>query len=92
LLAGLEPGVWLDFPDCTEIIEEITPNNWDIIKTRIGGSASIDVTGGMYSKVFQSYQLAQDFPGLEVMIFSGHESGIIERALLGERIGTLIHS
>jgi len=92
LLAGLEPGVWLDFPDCTEIIKEITPHNWDAIKARIGGSASIDVTGGMYSKVFQSYQLAQDIPNLEVMIFSGQEPGIVERALLGYRFGTLISS
>jgi isopentenyl phosphate kinase len=90
LFAGLEPGVWIDFPACTQLIEEITPSNLSGIAAAIGASAATDVTGGMISKVQQSLELVRDIPGLEVRIFSGEISGLLERALLGEPVGTVI--
>lgn len=90
LLAGLEDGVWADYPACTSLIEEITPLNIFQISTLLGGSNVTDVTGGMASKVWQSLSLVQKYPDLEILIFSGEKPGNIRRALLGERVGTLV--
>jgi len=90
LFAGLEPGVWADFPTCSRLVEVITPSNLPEIAPVIGASVATDVTGGMISKVQQSLRLVRDISGLEVCIFSGEIPGSLERALLGESIGTLI--
>lgn len=87
LLAGMEAGVWADYPVCEKLIPEITPTNLSAV-TSLGGSTATDVTGGMASKVHQSLTLAQEIPGLEVLIFSGDTPGLIQRALLGESVGT----
>lgn len=92
LLAGLEPGVWADYPRCTHLVTEITPENLAQIIPALGGSAATDVTGGMYSKVQQSLALVQAVPGLEVRIFSAEMPGMILRALAGDPLGTLIHT
>jgi isopentenyl phosphate kinase len=90
LLAGIERGVWEDFPACTRLIPEITSGNLAQVAPSLGGSTATDVTGGMASKVQQSLDLAQEVPGLEVLIFSGEENGAVREALLGEARGTLI--
>ncbi|GEM_PF-63570 len=90
LLAGLEPGVWADYPACTRLVEQITPDRLGQIAAGLGGSHAADVTGGMESKVRQALGLVQAIPGLEVLIFSGDQPGNVQRALLGERIGTLV--
>jgi isopentenyl phosphate kinase len=90
LFAGLEPGVWIDFPACTQLLEEITPSSLAEFDNAIGASVAIDVTGGMISKVQQSLGLVRDIPGMEVRIFSGEIPGSLERALLGEPVGTVI--
>ena len=92
LLAGLEEGVWADYPQCTRLVDEITPQNRAQVAPGIGGSAATDVTGGMASKVQQSLELVQQIPGLQVRIFSGEVAGNVRRALLGEALGTLIHA
>jgi isopentenyl phosphate kinase len=92
LLAGLEVGVWADYPHRTELVDVITPENLPQIAPALRGSAATDVTGGMLSKVEQSLRLAQAIPGLEVRIFSGKIPGIVERALAGEPVGTLIYA
>jgi isopentenyl phosphate kinase len=92
LLAGLEPGVWADYPNCVELVTEITPGDLGDVMDSIGASAAPDVTGGMLSKVNQSLELVQRIPGLEVYIFSGEEPGAVERALLGEPLGTAIRA
>lgn len=95
LLAGNEPGVWKESPDpaavtSIEIIPEITPTNFIEILPTLGGSQATDVTGGMASKVKLMLALVHDLPGLEVMIFSGKQPGLVQRALLGENEGTKI--
>jgi len=90
LLAGLEPGVSADFPACTRLVEAITPHSLD--QVALHGSAAADVTGGMASKVRQSLALAEQIPGLQVRIFSGEQEGAVERALLGEAVGTVIRT
>jgi isopentenyl phosphate kinase len=92
LLAGLEAGVWSDFPTCSRLIAGITPENIGEQAKSLGGSAGTDVTGGMDSKVHQMLQLVQETPGLDVLIFSGEEPGNIKKALLGNSLGTRIHN
>ena len=92
LLAGLEEGVWADFPACTRLLDEITPESLPQVAPALGGSTATDVTGGMASKVQQSLALAQALPGLEILIFSGEKHAQVEKALLGERVGTLLRA
>jgi isopentenyl phosphate kinase len=89
LLAGLEPGVWQDFPHCTILMTTITPATWVQTAEGVSGSAAVDVTGGMAGKVEQSLRWVQALPGLEVYIFSGEEAGAVQRALAGQTVGTL---
>jgi isopentenyl phosphate kinase len=92
LLAGIENGVWADFPACTRLVDSITPENYSIYNDTLTGSIATDVTGGMASKVKESLSLVEAIPGLEVLIFSGMEPGAIKDALGGHVRGTLIHS
>ena len=90
LLAGLEPGVWADYPVCERLLREVTPQTLGEVESALSGSDSIDVTGGMASKVRQGLALAQALPGLEVRIFSGVQPGQVEQALLGAAVGTAL--
>ena len=81
LLAGIEPGVWADYPACTRIIPEITPTNQAEILPLVGASEATDVTGGMASKVRQMLDLTADVPGLEVMIFSATKPGELKTTI-----------
>ena len=90
LLAGLEPGVWGDYPACTRLLDRITPQDMEHLTQSLQGSGAVDVTGGMASKVALSLELAARVPGLEARIFSGEQPGAVYRALLGEPLGTLI--
>jgi isopentenyl phosphate kinase len=90
LLAGIEPGVWADFPACTRLITEITSANLGEVAPSLAGSTATDVTGGMASKVSEMLSLVQSAPALEVLIFSAETPGILQEALLGERPGTRI--
>lgn len=90
LLAGLEEGVWADFPARTRKIERITPASFDEVSGGVGKAAGADVTGGMESKVRQMLELVRTSPGLTVQIFSGAQAGSLARALSGELVGTLI--
>lgn len=90
LLAGIEPGVWSDYPTCTQIIKSITTKNIGDITDSLSGSASTDVTGGMAAKVTEMLALTQEIPSLKISIFSGKESGIVTKALAGETLGTTL--
>ncbi len=85
LIAGIEPGVWADYPACTRILPEITPQT---PAASVRGSAATDVTGGMASKVAEMLRLVAEIPGLETLIFDGVQPGRVRDALLGARPGT----
>lgn len=91
LLAGLEQGVWEDFPARTRLVPEITPGEAARQAPGLGGAEGLDVTGGMRAKVTQMLALVEEVRGLEVLIFSGQEPGNIRRALAGENPGTHLH-
>jgi len=90
LLAGLEEGVWADYPVCSHLAKEITSLVLPNFVSSIDGSNTIDVTGGMKSKVQLSLELVDEIPGLEIRIFSGETPGTLIRALSGEPVGTLL--
>jgi len=92
LLAGLEAGVWEDFPARTKLVAEIRLESYEAMRAGILGSASVDVTGGMSAKVGQMFELIQAVPGLTVHIFSAEEPGTLARVLGGEFIGTNLRS
>lgn len=90
LLAGLDAGVWADYPQCTQLIPKITPENWGGFAAALGGSAATDVTGGMAGKVELMLALAAKNQGLEISIFSGEHPGNLRAALSGHALGTRI--
>jgi isopentenyl phosphate kinase len=92
LLAGIDEGVWDDFPACTRLIPEINAENWEKVTGALSGSAATDVTGGMRGKVRAMVDLVLDIPGLEVIIFGGERPGNLAAALRGEPLGTRITS
>lgn len=91
LLAGLETGVWADFPAREHLFKEITPGNLSSLSSVLGPTAGIDVTGGMHSKVSEMLALVEEIPGLDILIFSGEQPGNLQRALRGENPGTRLH-
>jgi isopentenyl phosphate kinase len=88
LLAGLDPGVYIDFPESEEIFANVTEE--DVPRIKFKKAEAPDVTGGMWSKVQEALAIAQEYPGLEVRIFSGEEPGSVANALLDGKPGTLI--
>lgn len=73
------------------VIKEVNPTNFSQLKSAIGGSRGVDVTGGMRHKVQQGLKLAQDL-GIETLIISGKVEDRLDQALqrievVGTRIG-----
>ncbi len=89
-LLGNAPGV-LDQQG--RVIAEITPARFAEIETCLGGSAGVDVTGGMRDKVLTMLHLIQARPDLHVWILSGRAPGSLFRALMGDVAeGTHLHA
>ncbi len=90
LLLGEVAGV---YDQHQQVIPAITPQNYDAIAAALGGSAGIDVTGGMETKVRDMLALTEKVSGLHIRIMDGTQPGLLERTLLGhEQPGTLIHA
>lgn len=92
LLAGIEPGVWQNYPTKDAIISKITPATFMSNQTDNMRSSSPDVTGGMGSKVASMLEIIKGHPSTRISIFSGLESGNIYSSLSGNLIGTCITS
>jgi isopentenyl phosphate kinase len=90
LIAGIEAGVWKNYPERTEVISKITPSNFKSDEKYLSSSQSTDVTGGMRSKVLSMMNLIETGYCDEVCIFSGLESGSIHDAITGNCAGTRI--
>lgn len=90
LLAGIEAGVWEDFPARKRLLKHIQLSDYEKKRAGIGGSTSPDVTGGMKAKVEEMLSLIQKNKNLTAQIFSAVESGFLTRALQGENVGTLL--
>lgn len=90
LIAGIEAGVYADFPKSKKILPSVKAEDLDKIDMEI--TQAIDVTGGMRGKVEAALAIAGLSPQIEVRIFSGEEPGSILNALLGAKPGTLVKS
>lgn len=95
VLAGEVDGIFTADPQLhadAVRIPEITPLNFAALAAGVGGSHGADVTGGMAAKVAQSLALVQRHAGLEILLCSGLEPGLVRRALLESRpsFGTFI--
>jgi isopentenyl phosphate kinase len=90
LLAGIEQGVWTDFPACTHLEPFIDSQIYQRLSGQVGGASAPDVTGGMAQKVELMLSLASEIPGLQALIFSGEQPGLVYQALSGAAPGTLI--
>jgi isopentenyl phosphate kinase len=90
LIAGIEEGVWQDYPSCQQLVKVIT-NDSDVLNTKkLGPSRSIDVTGGMLEKVNLMRQLTSKHKQMTASIFSGLIPHNLTRCLKGEGLGTTI--
>jgi isopentenyl phosphate kinase len=90
LLAGVEQGVWQDYPKCTTLIKQINSAAYNEISQVAGGSDAPDVTGGMLEKLRILMALIARYPNCQGLIFSGMEPGNIYQALKGETPGTAV--
>ena len=90
LLAGIEPGVWQDFPARNGLFQLITPTRIELVDKYLSVSESPDVTGGMRSKVYSMLNLVKSGHCDEVCIFSGREDESIFNAITGLCSGTTI--
>ncbi len=90
LIAGIEEGVWQDFPANQHFIDLITQDIEPDILRKLGGSNSVDVTGGMVEKVKSMLNLSYLLPDLEINIFSGITPGNVLKSLNGADLGTRI--
>jgi isopentenyl phosphate kinase len=90
LIAGIEEGVWQDFPTNQNFIDLITLETEPDILNNLGSSNSIDVTGGMAEKVRSMINLSKHIPNLEINIFSGMTPENIFKSLNGVNLGTRI--
>lgn len=82
LLAGIEDGIWQDYPKNTKLIKKITPKSLDSNNKFLQGSANTDVTGGMYSKVETLLPLLKSNQEGEIFIFNGLKPDSVLNALL----------
>ena len=88
LLAGVEAGVYAQFPARGPVLELLRRR--DLPGLSMPGASGPDVTGGMDEKVSWALDLAAALPGAEVRIFSGAASGDVLAALKGGSPGTLV--
>ncbi|MDO9545993.1 MAG: isopentenyl phosphate kinase [Pelolinea sp.] len=90
LLAGIEGGVYMDYPKCQDLIPSITTASYPLISKYITTSSSTDVTGGMASKVKNMLEIIQANKKITIHIFSGENKDNLFRELSGNNTGTLI--
>jgi isopentenyl phosphate kinase len=69
-------------------LPRITRKELSQFESAIGGSAGVDVTGGMRGKLLELLDLAD--LGIESVIFNAKTAGNVARVLLGECVGTRI--
>lgn len=69
-------------------LKKITREDLSILGSDLGGSAGVDVTGGMKGKLLELLDLADK--GISSTIFNASKEGNISRALRGGAVGTIV--
>ena len=89
LLAGLEEGVWEDYPENTKLIRTVhacSPERDPWLQS----SEFTDVTGGMREKVHLMETLIREEKASSAVIFTGTQRGNVLKAYQGLPVGTEI--
>lgn len=89
LIAGIEGGVYADFPINSRIIPTIARNE-DLLGLNFSGSQTPDVTGGMLAKVRFLQQACQKNPGMRAYIYNGLDFENTNKIVAGKLVGTKI--
>lgn len=90
LLAGIDEGVYRDYPQNKILLEKITPQSIEQGTINLRESGNRDVTGGMASKVSEMVQIVKANPSIHIQIFSGELQGNLNSVLEGVHSGTAI--
>jgi isopentenyl phosphate kinase len=88
LLAGIEEGVYADYPTRDNLLPRVSDE--DLQRIALDEVQGEDVTGGMEGKLRLALALSRTSPEIEVRFFSGLHPGSVEEALLGSTPGTHI--
>ncbi|MCY4070012.1 MAG: isopentenyl phosphate kinase [Chloroflexi bacterium] len=73
------------------VIPSVTPSSFDSIRSVMGRSSGIDVTGGMLQKVEEMVALVDEIPSLEVVIANGRRPNVLTDLMSqDQRTGTRI--
>jgi isopentenyl phosphate kinase len=89
ILLGEVDGV---YDDSGTVIPQITPQTYPQVKSALGNSRGIDVTGGMLTKVQDMLSLARDVNGAVIHIINGNQPDLLTHVLLDDalQVGTRI--
>lgn len=90
LLAGIEDGVFSDFPLNKHLLDNISLEVYKKGQIRLSKSVSTDVTGGMQTKVSTMMNLIDQKYVQSVSILNGQKKGNILSALSGQFPGTTL--
>ncbi len=90
LLAGIEDGVYGDFPIRKHLLSEINRSNIKETFLTLTGSSSVDVTGGMRDKVDAMWKILTKYPKTTISIFSPKIPGTLKGSLQGRLSGTIL--
>jgi isopentenyl phosphate kinase len=95
IVAGEVAGVFSGDPKrdtIVRLIPEITSRNLHNVEEMLTTSFSVDVTGGMLSKVQLLFQLVAEEPTLQARIITGRRNQLVERVLVDPTLseGTLL--
>mmetsp|Transcript_2247 Transcript_2247/g.3104 ORF Transcript_2247/g.3104 Transcript_2247/m.3104 type:complete len:293 (+) Transcript_2247:145-1023(+) len=86
VLAGEVDGIFTADPQINpdaKVLDTITPESYDEIKSGLGGSYGVDVTGGMSKKVEQALQFSKDYQ-VDVIVCGGLVNDNLTKALLNK--------
>jgi len=88
ILASREPGVWKNYPENTQLAESISFSEFQSASIAAGGSAGMDVTGGMAKKIGLMMEILSRNPAIEITITGGMDNHSVLDALEGRLTGT----
>lgn len=77
IVSGIFTADPLTHPDA-ELIREITPKTFANLKTLVGTSHGVDVTGGMLDKVQRALSLLEGIPTLEIFVVKLSQDLIVD--------------
>ncbi len=95
ILVGQTLGVFSADPQVdaqARLIPELDAAALERLGNSLSGAGSVDVTGGMASKVRLMWSLLSDMPRLDIRIISGEQPGVLTHALMDPsyQAGTLL--